>query len=145
MFYMPHLARWGDDHILTAAEWSELEQALQPLQTITQLTILGPMPGVREQFEREQGLSTYVARETPFGTIDASAFPVPDPAKVGRRLPDGALQLRMRWDGLMMLGLMMFEESPGNQFQVNVNELDQPVQYFDVMRNAARRRPVARV
>lgn len=145
MFYMPHLARWGDDHILAAAEWSELEQALQPLQTITQLTILGPMPGVREQFEREPGPSTYVAREPPLGTIDASALAVPDPAKVGRQLPDGALQLRMRWDGLMMLGLMMAEESPGNQFQVNVNELEPPVQYVDAMRNAARTGPVARV
>lgn len=45
----------------------------------------------------------------------------------------------------MMLGLMMAEESPGNQFQVNVNELEPPVQYVDAMRNAARTGPVARV
>src|ERR1017187_3049598 len=43
-YYLPHLAQWGRDHVLTQGEWNELEHALQQLAAVTELTVCGPQP-----------------------------------------------------------------------------------------------------
>ena len=93
----------------------------------------GPVTGTREQFEEERGLVDYVARETSFGgSQDPAMMAVPDPTAIGRMLPDEALRLRLRWDGVMMT-----EQISEDVFRVNVNKLEQPAAYFAALRLAA--------
>lgn len=134
MFYLPHLAHWGKEHILSPAEWTRLEAALAPLRATTELNVCGPIQGTREQFEHEQGLNDYIARENAFGTSEDSAqLPVPDPAEIGRQLPDEPIRLRLRWDGLLAM-----DGRPEAFFQVNINRIDDPIAYFERMRAAAK-------
>jgi hypothetical protein len=51
---------------------------------------------------------------------------------MGRQLPDEALRLRLRWDGVMML-----EQYPEALYRVNLNKLEKPAEYFQTMRMAA--------
>jgi molybdenum cofactor biosynthesis enzyme MoaA len=134
MFYLPHLAHWGKEHILTTEEWARLETALAPLQGTMNLNVCGPIKGTREQFEHEQGLNEYIARENSFGTSeDTAKLPVPDPEEIGRQLPDEPIRLRLRWDGLLAL-----DSYPEAFFQVNIGRIDDPIAYFERMRAAAK-------
>jgi len=129
-YYLPHIARWGSEHMLAPNEWAELEQALVPLATFTELIVAGPPPGVYEDFEHQPGLDDYTSPESPFGgSDDATKIAVPDPVQIGRQLPDEALRLRMRWDGVTTL-----EQQPDHVFRINLNLLDNAVKYFDALR-----------
>lgn len=134
MFYLPHLARWGKEHILADSEWTTLERSLLPLKSSHNLDIMGPYEGVRDQFEAAQGLESYVARETAFGGAgDAMDQPIPAPQEVAPHIPDDALRLRMRWDGL--LGM---DNCPEDIFGVNVKHLPSPSDYFYRLRMQAK-------
>ena len=133
IYYVPHVAHWGKEHILNAAEWAELERMLAPVAATGHLSVAGPVNGTREQVEEERGLADYVARETSFGgSQDPAHMVVPDPAVIGRMLPDEALRLRMRWDGVMMT-----EQISEDLFRVNINKLEYSAAYFASLRVAA--------
>ncbi len=135
LYYMPHLAHWGKEHLLSPEQWNELEAALEPQKATTELVLCGPIEGTREQFEHEQGLSDYIARENAFGGADET-YPTaaPDVAVAAQRLPDEPIRLRMRWDGLTVL------EAREDLFRANLNTIDQPLAYFDELRRAIRAR-----
>jgi hypothetical protein len=137
LYYSPHLASWGREHLLGPDAWADLEGNLARSPYASRLTICGPLGGVREQFEVEPEKDEYLAtREAPFGGAeDPALLPVIDPAEMGRQLPDEALRLRLRWDGVMML-----EQVPEALYRVNLNKLERPAEYFQTMRRAAAQR-----
>jgi len=116
------------------AAWADLERQLAQSPYASKLTTCGPLGGVREQFETPPAMDEYLAtREAPFGGAeDPALLPVIDPAEMGRQLPDEALRLRLRWDGVMML-----EQYPEALYRVNLNKLEKPAEYFQTMRMAA--------
>ena len=128
IYYEPHLAQWGRDHLPDAAEWAELERSLAPLASDA-LSISGPAADTVQQFQEERGLANYVARETFFGNMQSEPATIPDPARIGRLLPDAPLQLRLRWDGLIVS-----LDTPEENFSVNVDRLDRPAAFFDALR-----------
>ena len=133
VYYVPHLARWGKEHNLDRAEWAELEKQIEPLLSDS-VTVTGPNETTWEDFEEERGTADYVAPENPYGgNEDPKALPVPDPAAIGATLPDEALCLALRWDGLIV------PERPKNAFRVPINKLEQPDRYFSALRLAASR------
>lgn len=132
IYYMPHLAHWGKSHILDMTEWAELERSLEPLMSPA-LNLCPPQPTIREEFEEERGLAEYIARENSFGGADdASALPVGEPGVIGRALPDEALRLRLRWDGVIIT-----EQLDEDTFRVNLNKIERPAEYFESLRFAA--------
>ncbi|HVU36564.1 MAG TPA: radical SAM protein [Opitutaceae bacterium] len=134
MYYLPHLAHWGHEHMLSRGEWAELEAMLEPLKATTNIEISGPYPGMREQFEAEQGLAEYVAQENSFGGADdAMAAPLPEVPVVAPHLADDLIRLRMRWDGL--LGI---DGCPEDLFRANVKRIERPADYFYQLRAAAK-------
>jgi molybdenum cofactor biosynthesis enzyme MoaA len=134
MYYLPHLAQWGRERILSQSEWDRLETALAPWRELTELTVSGPRLETRDQFEHEEGVADYVARDNAFGGADdAMSAGLADPAVVGRRLRDEPLRLRLRWDGLALLDQCLEAE-----FRVNLNRLDAPAEYFLAIRAAAK-------
>jgi hypothetical protein len=139
IYYVPHLARWGKDHIMSASEWVEMERLLSPLARPS-LEVCGPIRDTLAQFEDERGLAQYVARENFFGGDDnPSMMTPPDALVVGRALPDEALRLRLRWDGVMVS-----EQVPEETFRANINQIERPAEYFDFLRlTAARGRNLA--
>ena len=134
IYYMPHLARWGKDNILNLSEWEELRRSLTPLASDTQpgLVIGAPAADTIQQFNEERDLEDYVARENAFGGAYDKLGPIPDPAIAGPLLPDTDLQLRMRWDGLIVPA-----NAPETHFRLNIGQLDKPGAYFDALRDAA--------
>jgi hypothetical protein len=129
LYYYPHLVTWGKNHILSPIEWGELEYLLLPLQSPT-LTITGPESGVAEGFEQERDVENYVAPKNPLGGDDlAAVITAPEPTDVGARMPDEGLGLRLRWDGVMT-SLHVPEEV----FRVNINNIEQPTRYFELLR-----------
>ncbi len=137
IYYEPHLAHWGKDHILDVSEWEELERSLAPLASPS-LAICGPDEKTRARFEEEQGVSDYVALPNHYGgSEDPSALIVPEPVAVGPSLPDEALRLQLRWDGVVV-----GEKVPERVFRVNINKLENPARYFESLRLAAGRSAV---
>jgi molybdenum cofactor biosynthesis enzyme MoaA len=132
IYYGPHLARWGKNHILDANEWAALERSLAPLASPT-LSLCGPYQVTRELFEEEHGLSDYIPPENHFGgKEDPRTLTVPEPAAIGRYLPDEALRLSLRWDGVMV-----GQNAPEEVFRVNINKIEYPARYFESLRVAA--------
>ncbi len=134
LYYSPHLATWGREHLLGPEAWADLESKLARSPYASKLTIVGPIGGVREQFEEPPVVDEYLAtREAPFGGAeDPALLPVIDAGEMGRQLPDEPLRLRLRWDGVMML-----EEIAEALYRVNLNKLERPAEYFQRMRTAA--------
>jgi molybdenum cofactor biosynthesis enzyme MoaA len=134
--YRPHLAKWGREHILDPGEWAELERSLAPLASEA-LIISGSVADTVERFREEQGFEDYVAREVAFANM-AGGPAIPDPARAGPLFPDTALQLRLRWDGLVIPIVSYNPAVPYNApepyFSVNVGQLDRPAAYFDALR-----------
>jgi hypothetical protein len=62
---------------------------------------------------------------------------VPEPVAVGPSLPDEALRLQLRWDGVVV-----GEKVPERVFRVNINKLENPARYFESLRLAAGRSAV---
>jgi molybdenum cofactor biosynthesis enzyme MoaA len=134
IYYVPHLAGWGKDHILNTVEWAEMEALLLPLASPT-LAIAGPMPETQEKFKEEQGVAAYIAPKNFFGGDDNPAvIATPNPNDIGFKMPDEALLLRLRWDGMMTS-----EQVPEDIFRVNLNNIEQPAGYFELVRLASRR------
>jgi molybdenum cofactor biosynthesis enzyme MoaA len=139
MYYMPHLATWGKNHNLSAIEWAELEGLLLPLTGPT-LELRGPTPETMESFEDGRSVSNFVAAKDSIGGANSPAvIATPEPTDVGALMPDEGLQLRLGWDGVITSwhGL---EES----FRVNINNIEQPARYFELLRLASRRKELLR-
>jgi len=134
--FRPHLAKWGRDHILDPAEWAELERSLAPLASDA-LIIAGSVTDTVQRFLEEQGFEDYVAREVAFAEMEGGPT-APDPARAGPLFPDTALQLRLRWDGLI-IPIVSYNpadpySAPEPYFSVNIGQLDRPAAYFDALR-----------
>lgn len=126
-YYLPHLAQWGRDHVLTQGEWNELERALQPLAAVTELTVCGPQPAAVGLFAWPEKLLFYVGPETHFGeSDDLMQLEPPDPREVAAGLGDETLNLRLRWDG--------YTDFTSEPFRLNINRLEQPARYFEAIR-----------
>jgi len=139
IYYVPHVAHWGKDHILSDPEWDELDLSLRPLGETGHLEVAGPVRDTRQQFDEERGLAQYVARESAFGgSGDSGTMEPSDPFEVGAQIPDEALRIRLRWDGVAML-----EQLPEDTFKVNINQLGSVDAYFEKIRVGSRFRAVA--
>ena len=133
IYYLPHLANWGKDHILNAAEWAEMETLLLPLAGPC-LGIAGPTPDTVEKFEEERGAAEYVAHKNFFGGDDNPAvIEAPNPTDMGFKMPDEALLLRLRWDGIVTS-----ERVHEDVFRVNLNNIEHAAKYFELIRLASR-------
>jgi molybdenum cofactor biosynthesis enzyme MoaA len=127
MYYEPHLARWGKDHILDLAEWANLEQSLAPLASDT-LVFGGPTAERIQQFQEERGLENYAPREAHFGKNELPTT-IPDPVRAGALFHHIPLRLHLRWDGLIIAA-----DEPETDFSVDFGLLEQPDAYFNAIR-----------
>ena len=133
-YYVPSLAQWGKSHILSEAEWSEVERDLEAFPS-DYLQVCGPaLTGpTLTACEEEHGLESYVARPNAFGDDDdALNLTAPEPETIGGRLPNEALELRLRWDGL--IGPCKL---PAEEFRVNIKTLPASKDYFRRLRAVA--------
>jgi molybdenum cofactor biosynthesis enzyme MoaA len=129
-YYVPSLARWGKVHLLSLAEWAEVEQDLKPLTSVN-LHVCGHSGPVLTACEEEHGLANYVPPKNAFGgDDDALALAAPEPSAFGVRLPDEPLELRLRWDGLI-------QPCKAESFRANIKTISAPAEYFRALRLAA--------
>jgi wyosine [tRNA(Phe)-imidazoG37] synthetase (radical SAM superfamily) len=129
LYYVQHLHDWGAQHMLSDAEWIALEESLVPLRDKNVLTVCGPLPGTREQFQAAAPADLYSPADNAFGSPDSAAGKLPPPETVGANLPDEPIRLRLRWDGLIMI-----EGLTEEQFRANVRDIDDPFRYFHAIR-----------
>lgn len=138
-YYLPQIAQWGKEHFLNSVEWAELTGLLEPVASPA-LTVCGPIEDPLAQCEAEAGLAEYEPPEHAFGDkIDPAVLATQEPVMVGRRLPNEALSLRLRSDGLMASTRLADDD-----FCVNINKLDDPAEYFRALRLAAHAAAVER-
>jgi hypothetical protein len=136
IYYFPHVAEWGDDHVLGLEGWTEIENALATGVAAQRVALSGPQAGVWDDFKEKRGLAEYVHTETSFGAADnALSSPLPSPADVARLMPDEPLRLRLRWDGLMII-----EQIPEHLCRFNLANIPDPGTYFAEIRALARKR-----
>ncbi|HUG10126.1 MAG TPA: radical SAM protein [Opitutaceae bacterium] len=135
IYYFPHVAEWGEEHVLSLDGWRTIEKALAPGVAAQRVALAGPQAGVWDDFKEKRGLAEYVHTETSFGAADnAIASPAPSPAEVARNMPDEPLRLRLRWDGLMVI-----EQIPEHLCRFNLANIADPGTYFAEIRSLARR------
>jgi molybdenum cofactor biosynthesis enzyme MoaA len=130
VYYMPHIAEWGRQHVISPEQWAEFESLLEPLRSPT-LQVGPPTDDTRQSFEDGSGVETYQAPEAPWGGPETNP-PVVDAEQVGRQFVNAQIRLRLRWDGLMIS-----DRASENTFRVNVNSLNDPAGYFEAIRAAA--------
>jgi MoaA/NifB/PqqE/SkfB family radical SAM enzyme len=130
MYYAPHLADWGNEHMLTREQWDGLKATLGAVAP--HVAFGDPSPEVYEQFRERRGLEQYQHPPAVFGgTATREDYQPADPLKSGYLVPDEDLRLRMRWDGLLMI-----EQLPEWEFRANILDLPDPVAYFRAVRSA---------
>ena len=129
IYYQPHLAEWGREHMLSLAEWNELASRLKSLPPPVLVALDGPYGDAIEQYETAEGADNYQAPTVSIGNSYGEELPPnPDPEILGRSLRNEPLKLRMRWDGLIVLGDRSF---------INLNELGDPAGFFRLVRSSA--------
>jgi hypothetical protein len=127
MYYLPHLAECGKEHVLSLEEWAGLEAELKALPPPVTLELSGPAENVVKKFQTGDGADHYQAPAVSIGDdYTAAALPVPDPELLGATRANEPLQVRLRWDGLILL-----DEKP----LVNLNQLDDPAAFFRTLRS----------
>jgi molybdenum cofactor biosynthesis enzyme MoaA len=135
IYYFPHVAEWGEDHVLSLDGWRGIEEALAPGVAAQRIALAGPQAGVCDDFKEKRGLAEYVHTETSFGAADnALNSPVPPPEEVARLMPDEPLRLRLRWDGMMII-----EQVPEHLCRFNLANIADPGSYFAEIRRLSRR------
>ena len=135
IYYFPHVAEWGEDHVLSLEGWQRIEDALAPEVASQRVALSGPQAGVWDDFKEKRGLAEYVHTETSFGAANnAMDDAVPSPAEVAKLMPDEALRLRLRWDGLMII-----EQIPEHLCRFNLAKIPKPAEFFLEIRDRARR------
>jgi hypothetical protein len=135
IYYFPHVAEWGEDHVLDLDGWRGIEEALAPGVAAQRVALAGPQAGVWDDFKEKRGLAEYVHTETSFGAADnAMGTPVPAAADIAKLMPDEPLRLRLRWDGLMII-----EQVPEHLCRFNLANIPDAGAYFSDIRRLARR------
>lgn len=130
MYYAPHLADWGNEHMLSREQWDALKTTLRA--ATPEVAFGDPMPEVFDQFRERRGLEQYQHPPAVFGgTATREDYQPADPLLSGFAVPDEDLRLRMRWDGLLMV-----EQLPEWEFRANILDLPDPVAYFRALRSA---------
>jgi len=133
MYYLPHIADWGLEHMLELNQWASLEAQLRALARGERLQLVGPEPGVLEKFKHHEGIEKYFPMESPFGgTEDPMTVPLLSPEEAGRLAPDEPFRMRLRWDGMSMI-----EQVPEVQHRVHLPRLPDPAAYLLQMRLTA--------
>ncbi len=137
MYYLPHVAHWGAEHIMSLAEWEQLKRDLQALPMGHTLAFGEPEPDAHRKFAELPGLDTYQSMPAVFGgDVTTETYLRVDPLETGHPVPDEPLRLRLRWDGLIMA-----EQLPEDAFRVNMLHLEDVTGYFHRLRAAAPLRP----
>jgi len=133
MYYLPHIADWGLEHMLNLEQWAGLEARLKADDAHKHLQLLGPEPGVLEKFAQHEGLEKYFPMESPFGgSGDPMDIPLLSPEEAGRLAPDEPFRMRLRWDGMSMI-----EQIPEVQHRAYLPRLPDPATYLLRMRLTA--------
>jgi len=133
MYYLPHIADWGLEHMLGLEQWAILETQLKALGRGDRLQLVGPEPGVLDKFKQHEGIEKYFPMESPFGgTEDPMTVPLLSPEEAGRLAPDEAFRMRLRWDGMSMI-----EQVPEVKHRVHLPCLPDPAAYMLQMRLSA--------
>ncbi len=132
MYYLPHVAKWGADHILPLDDWEQLKRDLFALPMGDTIAIGEPEADVHAKFRDLPGYDTYESMPAVFGgDVTRETYRRVDPLATGFPVPDQPLRLRLRWDGLLMA-----EQLPEDEFRLNVHDLTDPT-YFYRLRAAA--------
>ncbi|MCF3651135.1 radical SAM protein [Synoicihabitans lomoniglobus] len=132
MYYLPHVAEWGADHIMSLDEWEQLKRDLLALPMAHTLAFGEPEPDAHKKFQELPGIDTYEHVAAVFGgTVTTENYRRVDPLETGYAVPDEPLRLRLRWDGLIMA-----EQLPEDEFRLNVLHIEDP-KYFYRLRAAA--------
>lgn len=132
MYYLPHVAKWGAEHILPLDEWEQLKKDLFALPMGDTIAIGEPEANVHAKFRDLPGYEEYESMPAVFGgDVTPENYRRVDPLESGFPVPDEPLRLRLRWDGLLMA-----EQLPEDEFRINVLDLKDPT-YFYRLRAAA--------
>jgi|GEM_PF-892689 len=130
MYYAPHLADWGPQHILSMDEWRALKSAVQSRSL--KVAFGDPADDIHQQFRDRRGVEHYEHPPAVFGgNATVTSYQRADPLQSGFPVPDEELRVRMRWDGLLMI-----EQLPEWEFRVNILDLPDPPAYFRALRAA---------
>lgn len=133
MYYLPHVAEWGAQHIMSLDEWAQLKRDLLALPMGDTLAFGEPEPDAHQKFTELPGIDTYESMPAVFGgDVTPDTYHRVDPLETGHPVPDEPLRLRLRWDGLIMA-----EQLPEDAFRLNVLHLDNPLAYFHRLRATA--------
>lgn len=102
IFYMPHIADWGSQHILPLARWKMLKDSIQKQPDFDFVSFFDPIPETFESFAKRSGTEAY---QSPAAVFGGNATPqihqAADPLENGAELFDEPIPLRLRWDGLL--------------------------------------------
>ena len=133
MYYLPHVAEWGAQHIMSLDEWAQLKRDLFALPMGHTLAFGEPEPNAHQKFAELPGLDTYQSMPAVFGgDVTTETYRRVDPLESGHPIPDEPLRLRLRWDGLIMA-----EQLPEDAFRFNVLHLQDAKTYLHRLRAAA--------
>ncbi len=130
MLYEPHLGlnSWGENNLLPLDEWDKLKKDVLGTTGMENVEFFDPTEDNLQKFKEKEGIDTYESPPAVFGGHSTpEAYENIDPRNLDVELPDEALRLRMRWDGLMML-----ENIPENQFRQYISKVD--INYFMELR-----------
>ncbi len=126
MYYLPHVAKWGADHILPLDDWAQLKRDLFALPMGDTIAIGEPEADVHAKFRDLPGYDEYESMPAVFGgDVTPETYRRVDPLETGFPIPDEPLRLRLRWDGLVMA-----EQHPEDEFRLNVLHLNDPTYFY---------------
>ncbi len=133
MYYLPHVAEWGAEHIMSLDEWAQLKRDLLALPMGHTLAFGEPEPDAHQKFAELPGLDTYQSMPAVFGgDVTTETYRRVDPLENAHPVPDEPLRLRLRWDGLIMA-----EQLPEDAFRFNMLHLEDASGYFHRLRASA--------
>lgn len=120
LFYQPHIADWGKENILSLKSWKDLKSSLEHEDGFAHTEFYDPLPNTHKDFENKEGSDTYEPYTAVFGgNCTPSEHTRSDPLENNSSIPNEALRLRLRWDGLLVHELM--PEKDFLQFSQNLN------------------------
>ena len=133
MYYLPHVAKWGAEHILPLDDWEQLKKDLFALPMGDTIAIGEPEADVHAKFRDLPGYDEYESMPAVFGgDVTPENYRRVDPLETGYPVPDEPLRLRLRWDGLIMA-----EQLPEDEFRLNVLDLTDPTYFYRLRASAS--------